>query len=153
MLFLWEHLLKLKHNQLIWSNYFLPFFLTFCATESCRDYYTTLDFIHRRCREMNGAVARAFLTGARRLPAEMGIAIDSQSLMVNWPRKVQRRTVEMTSCCNVDSASFPCRWPRVAMPPAKHLHVSALVASENGTIIRAPRVTKNVILAVLIVYA
>ena len=71
----------------------------------CRDYYRIFDFIHRRCREMNGAVTRAFLTGARRLPAEMDIALDSQSLMVNWPRKVQRRTVEMTSCCSVDSAS------------------------------------------------
>ena len=72
---------------------------------SCKDYYTTFDFIHRRCREMNGAVTRAFLTGARRLPAAMDIAIDSQSLMVNWPRKVQRRTVEMTSCCSVDVGS------------------------------------------------
>ncbi len=72
---------------------------------SCKDYYTTFDFIHRRCREMNGAVTRAFLTGARCLPAEMDIAIDSQSLMVNWPRKVQRRTVEMTSCCSVDTGS------------------------------------------------
>ena len=72
---------------------------------SCRDYYRIFDFIHRRCREMNGAVTRAFLTGARRLPAEMDIALDSQSLMVNWPRKVQRRTVEMTSCCSVDAAS------------------------------------------------
>ena len=69
------------------------------------DYYTILDFIHRRCREMNGAVTRAFLTGARRLPAAMNVAIDSQSLMVNWPRKVQRRTVEMSSCCSVDSAT------------------------------------------------
>ena len=68
-------------------------------------YYRILDFIHRRCREMNGAVTRAFLTGERRLPAEMGIALDSQSLMVNWPSKVQRRTVELTSCCSVDSAS------------------------------------------------
>ena len=72
---------------------------------SCKDYYTTFDFIHRRCREMNGAFTRSFLTGERRLPAGMNIAIDSQSLMVNWPRKVQRRTVEMTSCCSVDSAS------------------------------------------------
>ena len=68
-------------------------------------YYRILDFIHRRCREMNGSVTRAFLTGAQRLPAEMDIAIDSQSLMVNWPSRVQRRTVEMTSCCSVDSAS------------------------------------------------
>ena len=72
---------------------------------SCRDYYTVFDFIHRRCREMNGAVTRAFLTSARRLPAEMDVALDSQSLMVNWPRKVQRRTVEMTSCCSVDAVS------------------------------------------------
>ena len=72
---------------------------------SCKDYYKTLDFIHRRCREMNGAVTRAFLTGERRLPAGMNIAIDSQSLMVNWPSRVQRRTVEMTSCCSVDAAS------------------------------------------------
>ncbi len=71
----------------------------------CTNYYTIFDFIHRRCREMNGAVTRAFLTGARRLPAEMDIALDSQSLMVNWPSKVQRRTVELTSCCSVDSAS------------------------------------------------
>ena len=68
-------------------------------------YYRILDFIHRRCREMNGAVTRSFLTGERRLPAGMNIAIDSQSLMVNWPSRVQRRTVEMTSCCSVDSAS------------------------------------------------
>ena len=68
-------------------------------------YYRILDFIHRRCREMNGSVTRAFLTGERRLAAEMNIALDSQSLMVNWPSKVQRRTVEMTSCCSVDSAS------------------------------------------------
>ena len=54
----------------------------------CTNYYTIFDFIHRRCREMNGTVTRAFLTGARRLPAQMDIAIDSQSLMVNWPRKV-----------------------------------------------------------------
>ena len=73
--------------------------------KSCRDYYRIFDFIHRRCREMNGSVTRAFLTGARRLPAEMDIAIDSQSLMVNWPRRVQRRTVEMTSCCSVDVGS------------------------------------------------
>ena len=72
---------------------------------SCRDNYRIFDFIHRRCREMNGAVTRAFLTGPRRLPAQMDIAIDSQSLMVNWPSRVQRRTVEMTSCCSVDSAS------------------------------------------------
>ena len=71
----------------------------------CRDYYRIFDFIHRRCREMNGAVTRAFLTGERRLPAAMNIALDSQSLMVNWPSRVQRRTVEMTSCCSVDSAS------------------------------------------------
>ena len=68
-------------------------------------YYRILDFIHRRCREMNGAFTRSFLTGERRLPAAMNVAIDSQSLMVNWPSKVQRRTVEMTSCCSVDSAS------------------------------------------------
>ena len=73
--------------------------------KSCRDYYTVFDFIHRRCREVNGAVTRAFLSGARRLPAHMDIAIDSQSLMVNWPRRVQRRTVEMTSCCSVDVGS------------------------------------------------
>ncbi len=73
--------------------------------KSCRDYYTVFDFIHRRCREVNGAVTRAFLTGARRLPAQMDLAIDSQSLMVNWPRRVQRRTVEMTSCCSVDTGS------------------------------------------------
>ena len=69
------------------------------------DYYTILDFIHRRCRDLNGSVTRSFLTGERRLPAEMGIAVDSQSLMVNWPSKAQRRTVEMTSCCSVDAAS------------------------------------------------
>ncbi len=73
--------------------------------KSCRDYYRIFDFIHRRCREVNGAVTRAFLNGARRLPAQMDIAIDSQSLMVNWPRRVQRRTVEMTSCCSVDVGS------------------------------------------------
>jgi DNA-directed RNA polymerase subunit RPC12/RpoP len=72
---------------------------------SFADYYTILDFIHRRCREMNGAFTRSFLTGERRLPAQMDIALDSQSLMVNWPSRVQRRTVEMTSCCSVDSAS------------------------------------------------
>ncbi len=70
-----------------------------------KDYYRILDFIHRRCCELNGSVTRAFLTGARRLPAGMNIAIDSQSLMVNWPSRVQRRTVEMTSCCSVDAAS------------------------------------------------
>ena len=72
---------------------------------SCRDYYSILDFIHRRCCDLNGSVTRAFLTGARRLPAAMDIAIDSQSLMVNWPHRAQRRTVEMASCCSVDSAS------------------------------------------------
>ncbi len=70
-----------------------------------KDYYRIVDFIHRRCCELNGAVTRAFLTGERRLPAHMDIAIDSQSLMVNWPSRVQRRTVEMTSCCSVDAAS------------------------------------------------
>ncbi len=73
--------------------------------DSCKDYYTTLAFIHRRCSELNGAFTRSFLTGARRLPAQMDIATDSQSLMVNWPRKALRRTVEMTSCCSVDAAS------------------------------------------------
>ena len=72
---------------------------------SYADYYTIFDFIHRRCREMNGAFTRSFLTGERRLPAGMNIAIDSQSLMVNWPSRAQRRTVEMTSCCSVDDAS------------------------------------------------
>ena len=42
----------------------------------------------------------------RRRPVEMDVAFDSQSLMVNWPNKVQRRTVEMTSCCGVGSASW-----------------------------------------------
>ena len=69
------------------------------------DYYTILDFIHRRCCDLNSVVTRSFLTGERRLPAGMNIAIDSQSLMVNWPSRVQRRTVEMTSCCSVDAAS------------------------------------------------
>ena len=68
-------------------------------------YYRILDFIHRRCRDLNGSFTRGFLTGARRLPAAMDIAIDSQSLMVNWPSRTQRRTVEMTSCCSVDAAS------------------------------------------------
>ena len=72
---------------------------------SCADYYTILDFIHRRCSDLNGAVTRSFLTGERRLPTQMNVAVDSQSLMVNWPSKVQRRTVELTSCCSVDSAS------------------------------------------------
>ena len=70
-----------------------------------RDYYRVLDFIHRRCSELNGAFTQSFLTGERRLPARMGVAIDSQSLMVNWPSKVQRRTVELTSCCSVDAGS------------------------------------------------
>ena len=37
---------------------------------------------------MNGAFTRSFLTGERHLPAGMDIAIDTQSLMVNWPSSV-----------------------------------------------------------------
>ena len=79
--------------------------VTGAGLRSHADYYTILDFIHRRCREMNGTFTHSFLTGERRLPAGMAVAIDSQSLMVNWPSRVQRRTVEMTSCCSVDAAS------------------------------------------------
>ena len=64
------------------------------------------DFIHWRCREMNGAFTRSFLTGERRLAGRRWTSPSTpQSLMVNWPSRVQRRTVEMTSCCSVDAAS------------------------------------------------
>ena len=51
-----------------------------------RDYCRVLDFIYRRCSELNGAFTRAFLTGERRLPEQVNVAIDSQSLMVSWPQ-------------------------------------------------------------------
>jgi len=68
-------------------------------------YYRILDFIHRRCRAHSGAVDRAFIDGRMRLPQSMCIESDSQVYTLNWISRMDRRNVDISSYCTVDSDS------------------------------------------------
>ena len=68
-------------------------------------YYRILDFIHGRCRAYSAAVDRALLEGRLRLPAEMVVESDAQVYTLNWISRMDRRNVELSAYCSVDSAS------------------------------------------------
>ena len=68
-----------------------------------RAYYRILDFIHRRCRAWSGAIDRALIDGRLRLPPEMVVESDAQVYTLNWISRMDRRNVEISSYCSVDS--------------------------------------------------
>ena len=68
-------------------------------------YYAILDFIHSRCRAYSGAIDRALIDGRLQLPKEMNIEADAQSYTLNWISRLDRRNVEVSTYCSVDSAS------------------------------------------------
>ena len=68
-------------------------------------YYRILDFIHTRCRAHSSAVDRALLEGRLRLPADMVIESDAQTYTLNWISRMDRRNVELSAYCSVDSGS------------------------------------------------
>ena len=69
------------------------------------DYYSILRFIHSRCRAYSGAVDRALIDGRLRLPSELNIEADAQVYTLNWISRLDRRNVELSCYCSVDSAS------------------------------------------------
>ena len=71
--------------------------------ESTSSYYDILTFIHDRCRTYSGAVDRALMDGKFRLPADMNIESDAQVYMLNWPSRLDRRNIELSSYCTVDA--------------------------------------------------
>ena len=70
-----------------------------------RAYYSILAFIHDRCRAYSGAVDRALMDGKLTLPADMNIEADSQVYTLNWPSRLDRRNIELSSYCTVDADS------------------------------------------------
>ena len=68
-------------------------------------YYAIFDFIHSRCRAYSGAFDRALIDGRLRLPREIHIEADAQTYTLNWVSRLDRRNVELSSYCGVDSAS------------------------------------------------
>ena len=72
---------------------------------STRAYYSILAFIHDRCKAYSGAVDRALMDGRLKLPADMNIESDSQVYTLNWPSRLDRRNIELSCYCSVDSNS------------------------------------------------
>ena len=68
-------------------------------------YYRVLDFIHRRCRAYSGVFDRAMVDGRLQLPREMNIETDAQVYQLNWISRLDRRNVELSAYCTVDSKS------------------------------------------------
>ena len=68
-------------------------------------YYTTLDFIHARCRSHTGMIDRALIDGRLHLPADMNIQSDGQSYTLNWISRLDRRNAELTCYATVDAKS------------------------------------------------
>ena len=73
--------------------------------KSCSAYYRVLDFIHRRCRSYSGAFDRAMIDGRLKLPREINVEADAQVYQLNWISRLDRRNVELSAYCCVDSAS------------------------------------------------
>ena len=72
---------------------------------STRSYYSILNFIHSRCRAYSGAFDRAMMDGRLRLPRDLNIEADAQKYQLNWISRLDRRNVELSAYCCVDSTS------------------------------------------------
>ena len=72
---------------------------------STSSYYDILTFIHDRCRVYSSAVDRALIDGKFKLPAEMNIESDSQIYTLNWPSRLDRRNIDLSCYCTVDTDS------------------------------------------------
>ena len=72
---------------------------------STSSYYDILTFIHARCQDYSGAVDRALMNGQLTLPAEMNIESDSQVYTLNWTSRLDRRNLDLSCYCSVDSES------------------------------------------------
>ena len=66
---------------------------------------SVLKFIHSRCRAYSGAFDRAMIDGRLQLPCDMNIETDAQVYQLNWISRLDRRNVELSAYCSVDSAS------------------------------------------------
>ena len=73
--------------------------------KSNQSYYDILDFIHSRCRVYSGAFDRAMLDGRLKLPREINLEADAQKYQLNWISRLDRRNVELSAYCCVDSDS------------------------------------------------
>lgn len=68
-------------------------------------YYRILRFIEARCRTCSGKIDRALIDGRLRLPRQMTIEADAQVYRLNWISRLDRRNVELSTYCTVDSRS------------------------------------------------
>ena len=68
-------------------------------------YYRILNFIERRCRTFSGTYDRAMLDGRVRLPQEIVVEADAQVYQLNWVSRMDRRNVDLSTYCSIDSAS------------------------------------------------
>ena len=68
-------------------------------------YYRILKFIHSRCRTYSGKYDRAMIDGRLQLPHDMNIEADAQVYQLNWISRLDRRNVELSAYCCVDSES------------------------------------------------
>lgn len=68
-------------------------------------YYRILKFIHSRCRSYSGKYDRAMTDGRLQLPSDMNIEADAQVYQLNWISRLDRRNVELSAYCCVDSDS------------------------------------------------
>ena len=72
---------------------------------SSESYYRILDFIQDRCRAFSGKVDRALIDGRLQLPANMNIQADAQTYTLNWTSRLDRRNIQFSSYCSVDTAT------------------------------------------------
>ena len=73
--------------------------------KSGQAYYRILDFLVRRCRSYSGRVDRALIDGRLHLPADLKVECDTQTYQMNWVSRMDRRNVELSTYCTVDSDS------------------------------------------------
>ena len=75
------------------------------SLKSNQSYYNIVNFIHSRCRAYSGVFDRAMIDGRLKLPREINVEADAQVYQLNWISRLDRRNVELSAYCCVDSAS------------------------------------------------
>ncbi len=68
-------------------------------------YYSILGFLRDRCQAYSGSVDRALMDGRLTLPTNMNIESDAQIYTLNWSSRLDRRNIELSCYCTVDSDS------------------------------------------------
>ncbi|MDE0712693.1 MAG: hypothetical protein OXH60_11240 [Rhodospirillales bacterium] len=73
--------------------------------KSMKAYYPIVDFIYSRCRAYSGAVDRALIDETLRFPKDLVLETDRQDYTLNWTSRLDRRNVDLSGYCSVNSGS------------------------------------------------